>query len=382
MGGVGHAKGGTISAPRLVPPRHPSIARALGQVREALRPVLGRCERPLRLVVACSGGPDSVALLGLLHLLAGPEQLRLYVSHCDHGLRPESVDEAALVRSLAARLDLPVGIDTLRLQPGPGAPVRARRARRRALRARADAFGADFVALGHTATDQAESVLLHLIRGTGLDGLGGMAPISPFDCEEQPPSTVDPARGFLRPLLGLTRDQTRALAMRLELPFVDDPSNADPRHPRVRIRNEVLPILAGIREGTDLAIADAAGRVREGAQALQAWVERELMQRREGEHWRVADIATLPRAVRTRFVRTAGLRCGVDPDALGRRTLAMIDAALCEQGPARGWDLRPRRRLHLRDGRLWVTAEHASDSESRAGSKSDPAHEPPAGSER
>lgn len=329
-----------------MPHRHPSIARALGEVRRALA---GDTSGPSgrRILVACSGGADSTALLGLLGLIAAADRLELAVGHVDHGLRPESAAEAAAVAALASARGLRSQITRVDLERGPGLPARARAARRAALRAQAEALGATRIALGHTATDQAETLLLHLTRGAGLDGAAAM-PI------------VDPP--WLRPLLGLTRDETAALCQRLGLPFVDDPTNADLASPRVRLREQVLPILRAHNPAIERALGALCRQARDADEALQEWAEREAAARRVaatggGLRWRVDDLAALPRAVRTRTLRSMILAAGADRAALGERQLADIDRALLAREAARSdhgaalgpreWHLRPKLRLRL-----------------------------------
>ncbi len=299
--------------------------------------------------MACSGGADSIALLGLLCLLAPRDGLRLSVGHIDHGLRPESEAEAAMVRALAAARGLPFELDRLQLSPGAGLPARAREARRAALREQARRCDAAFVALGHTATDQAETMLLHLARGSGLPGLAAMAEHDPW-----PDGTPG---GWLRPLLTLDRAETRALAERLELPFVDDPTNDDPRHPRVRMRHEVLPVLRALNPQAEAALARTAELARQAEEALQAWVDRELRGRRSvtsSARWSTEGMQQLPTAVRTRIVRRVCHAAGAPDDALAARTLASIDDALAHPGPSRAWDLQPCLRLHVANGELWT----------------------------
>lgn len=373
-----------------MPPRHPSIARALGSCRRGLAALRspaqaralgshGAADCGVHVHVACSGGPDSVALLGLLCLLAPRERLRLSVGHVDHALRASSADEAALVRHVAEDRGLPFALDRLDLPPGPGLPARARQARRAALREQARRQGADFVALGHTATDQAETILLHLARGAGLGGLAAMPDLEPWDDAQAP-------GGWLRPLLALERAQTRELAERLRLPFVDDPTNLDRSHPRVRMRLELLPALRELNPRVEAALARTALHARQAEEALQAWVDRELRARRRpsdapshadvrspheaartsapspGEarsvtsapRWSTEGMDRLPMAVRTRIVRRVCLAAGAPDDALPARTLASIDDALVHPGPGRAWDLHPRIRVHLAGGELWT----------------------------
>jgi tRNA(Ile)-lysidine synthase len=300
----------------------------------------------VRILVACSGGPDSVALLGLLDLLAPAERLALTVGHIDHGLRETSRTEAALVCRLADRLGWPVSVERLSLAAGAGLPARARDARREALRRQARRANANIIALGHTATDQAETMLLHLARGAGLRGLSAMPAVAHWP---------DATGAWLRPLLAVPRERTRALAQRLGLEFVDDPTNLDPSHPRIAVRTAVLPVLRQIHAGADEAMAAAALRVSEADQALATWVAHALDERRiptEGETcFALRGVSALPAAVRTGWIRAACLAGGVDPSALGRRAIASIDLALLTGGKQRQWDLHP-------NLRVWLTRDH------------------------
>lgn len=288
------------------------------------------------LLLACSGGPDSSVLVGLVAALAPRDRPRLAIGHVDHGLRPDSGADAAAVVALARRLGLPCGVRSLSLPPGPGLPARAREARRAALLDLAREAGAAFVALAHTATDQAETLLMHATRGCGLEGLAAIRP------SEGP---------WLRPLLGLTRDDTRALCQRLGLELRDDPANTDLRHPRVRVRLEVLPRLRADNPRVDLAFAALASQAADAEEALAAWAEREALARRRGPSaWSVDDLHALPRAIRTRVLRRICAHAGVDLTALGAAVIDDIDRVLLARAAARGgsdavlrphaWDLR------------------------------------------
>lgn len=340
---------------------HPLLAQALGRVRMQL-PELRADGGPLTVVVACSGGPDSVALLGLLARLARRERLHLHVAHVDHGLRVGSPADAELVRDVAGELDLPVSVHRLELAAGPGIPARARRARRRALVEVARSTGAGVVALGHTATDQAETLLLHLCRGTGPAGLGGMRPLQPWTSAD---TAGEPSAGVMwRPLLHLDREQTRVLAGAMALPFVDDPTNLDPSHPRVRLRSQVLPQLRAIRDGVDVALARAAALAADADEAIERWAQVELAARRhvarasaDATRYSSTGWAELPRAVRRRMIQRVCAGQGVAPDALFERTLVSVDAVLSEPGRGggpRAWDLHPRRRLRVDSRQFWV----------------------------
>ena len=308
---------------------------------------------PQRVVVACSGGADSVALLGLLALLRGSEGLVLTVAHVDHGLRPEAEAEARLVTSLATRVDAPVRHRRLTLAGGPGLAARARAQRRAALLEIAGEVDASWVALGHTRTDQAETVLLHLTRGAGTAGLGGMRAWTA--------SPVDRA-GWWRPLLDLGRDETRALAQRLQLAFVDDPTNDDRQAPRTLVRHEVLPRLATINPAVERALATAAEHAARADQALHGWALAEAERRRvpmSGQSgaivgYDITDAGALPAEVRRRLIRCACLEAGIMSDAIVARVVEDIDAAWRARGPARRWDLHPHTRVHLAGDRLWL----------------------------
>jgi tRNA(Ile)-lysidine synthase len=332
-----------------MPPHHPSIARALGVVREALAPLDDLREHgELRLLVACSGGPDSMALLGLLELLAHGQRLHLSVGHVDHGLRPDSADDAALVAEVAATREITLRSTRLSIEPGPGLSARAREARHAALRAQAASVGARAIALGHTATDQAETVLLHLARGAGLDGLSAMPPWEaghPRDAE---------SIARVRPLLAIVREEARSLCEHLGLPFVDDPTNEDDRAPRIAVRRKVLPVLRQLNPSAELALAAVADRARQADDALTRWIERELRAREIPAGWSVEGMSALPAAVRRGVVRAVCQRAGVPADALGRNVMDAIDRAVCHPGAPHGWDLRGGRRLRLRHQVLWL----------------------------
>ncbi len=181
--------------------------------------LLARCTFPApgaALVCGVSGGPDSLALL----VLAVASGCAVTAVHVDHGLRAGSAEEAGVVAGAARRFGAAFRSARVELEDGPNLEARARAARLGALGPGA--------ATGHTADDQAETVLANLLRGAGVDGLAGMR------------------RGTTHPLLGLRRAETAALCDRLGLVAVRDPSNEDPRFVRSRIRAELLPLCAAI----------------------------------------------------------------------------------------------------------------------------------------
>jgi tRNA(Ile)-lysidine synthase len=205
-----------------------------------------------RVVVAVSGGPDSMALLHALWEARERLELSLEVVGVDHGLRPEAAAELATVRARAEELGLPftalaVDVRSARGRSG-GLQDAARRVRLEALERFAAVRGARRVALGHQADDQAETVLFRIVRGTGLAGLAGI----PYQ-----------RASFVRPLLDVRRSEILRYLRRRSIPFASDPSNADLRFARARVRHRLLPVLAEENPrivAALLALADAARR--------------------------------------------------------------------------------------------------------------------------
>ncbi|ORJ63050.1 tRNA lysidine(34) synthetase TilS [Geothermobacter hydrogeniphilus] len=201
-----------------------------------------------RLVVACSGGADSMALLQLLALAAPALDLHLVVAHLDHGLRPESGEDARFVVAQADRLGLQCFVereDVAGAAAGGNLEAVARRVRRSFLRRVAERTDCSRIALGHHRDDQAETVLFRILRGCGTTGLAAMAPCDP---------------PFLRPLLGFSRDQLRAFLRDRQLAWREDRSNRDLARTRNRLRHQVLPLLSEIQSDAPGKLAELAAR--------------------------------------------------------------------------------------------------------------------------
>lgn len=222
------------------PPLGDRLAAALARSLDRIAPAPGTW------LVAVSGGADSTALLELLHAAAPPRGLRLVVAHVEHGIQPASGDAARLVTAQAARLGLAIELGALALGPGTG-ETRARDARRHWLletQARRAAHG---IFLAHQADDQAETVLMRLLHGSGPAGLAAMA-------EREGP--------WARPLLRVPR---RALVRWLRqrgVPWWEDPANADPRHLRSWLRGQILPELRARLPQVDRHLRRAAAAAR------------------------------------------------------------------------------------------------------------------------
>jgi tRNA(Ile)-lysidine synthase len=191
-------------------------------------------ERGDRILCAVSGGPDSMALLDVLARLAPKLGFHVAAHGVNHGLRAEAEAELDLAAEHALRLDVPFTRSTVAVAPGGNLQARARDARYGALEARQREWGAGFLATAHHADDRAETVLLRLLRGSGPRGLA-----------------VLPARAGarLRPLVRARRSDVILHLLRHGIPYAEDPSNRDRRHQRVRVREELLPLLHELSPG-------------------------------------------------------------------------------------------------------------------------------------
>ena len=183
-------------------------------------------------VVALSGGPDSVTLFDLLHRLKAKWDLTLYIAHLNHQLRPNAESDAAFVKQIARNDPVYIGKEDVvqrAKENKQSLEEAARDARRAFLDTVKQKTGANKIALGHTKSDQAETVLLRLVRGSGLTGLGGMRPISEA-C-------------WIRPLLSLSRSEIEFYVRTRNLQVLRDETNSDPKFLRNRIRTDLIPHL-------------------------------------------------------------------------------------------------------------------------------------------
>ncbi len=251
-----------------------------------------------RVAVAVSGGADSVCLLHLLVELAAEWKLELSVLHLNHQLRgQESRQDAEFVRELAAHLGLPVTIRDVAVADAPGnLEQAAREARLAFFRETIAGRAADRVAVGHTRSDQAETVLYRFLRGSGTAGLAGIRPVT--------------SDGIIRPLLDVERGEVERFLRERGMPWREDSTNATLDFDRNRIRHELLPQLA---RDWNPAIAETLAHVADWALAEEAWWESEL-DRLVGEHLtirngavllRTESLMSLPLAVQRRLVRRA-----------------------------------------------------------------------------
>ncbi len=304
-------------------------------------------------LVACSGGADSLALAAATAFEARRAGIRAGLVTIDHGLLGGSGEQARHVAALGYEL----GLDPVEIVPvevgGEGGPeAAARTARYAALDGAAEALDAR-VLLGHTLDDQAETVLLGLGRGSGPRSIAGMAVVDGH---------------YLRPLLGVRRVTTSAACAALGLPVWQDPHNVDTSFQRVRLRLEVLPLLEdALQGGVAQALARTAELLADDLAALDAWADAALDMMISAEtaenpgsardhHAGRLDadaLAELPRAVRTRVLRAWATRAGAA--ALSAERTAALDALVVGwrgQGPV---ELSGRVAVRRESGRLVVS---------------------------
>lgn len=289
--------------------------RATSAVRRAVAAALTDIEPGELVLVACSGGADSLALAVAAQAVGRKQTFRVGAVVVDHGLQEGSAEVAAKVARLLGELGLgPVHVVPVIVGGAGGPEAAARAARYDALTETAQASGARAVLLGHTLDDQAETVLLGLARGSGLRAIGGMAASGAL---------------FRRPLLEIGRDVSRAACD--GLPVWDDPHNLDERFSRVRVRRSVLPVLESeLGPGIAQALARTAAAAREAADAIDA-----LAAAVPGE-LDVEVLSALPTAVRTTVIHRTAIAAGVPAGSLTNAHVRRIDALVTSwhgQGP-------------------------------------------------
>ncbi|MEM7810637.1 MAG: tRNA lysidine(34) synthetase TilS [Planctomycetota bacterium] len=215
-----------------------------------------------RIVIACSGGPDSMALLLTATQVFGRE--RPHVVTVDHRTRPDSAPDAEFVLAEATAAGVSAEIVTPDRPPGDLSEAAARDLRYAALAAAADSVSASAIATGHQADDQVETILFRILRGTGLDGLAGIP-------ERRPHKTATGAVEVIRPLLGTPRDALAAYVTACGRTYRLDPTNDTADYRRNRLRNEALPLLRDIiGPGVDTALRRLGGLAAEEAANVEA----------------------------------------------------------------------------------------------------------------
>jgi tRNA(Ile)-lysidine synthase len=306
-------------------------------------------DRTAAIVVACSGGPDSSALAHAAMALARAGRLGpITLCYVDHQLRPGSAHDGVLVARLAAAGGadfVAVAVDVDRSRASLEAA--ARDARYAALDRVASERAAGAVLVGHTADDQAETVLMRVLAGTGIAGLAGI-----------------PARRgrFVRPLLDSARADAADYCRRHGIDTAADPTNLDPRHLRNRLRHQVLPILRRENARVDRALVELAARAAEVDALVDEAAESLARAARSGDTWDVAALAAAAPPVSARVLARAAAEAGCGP--LSSRHHAALDALLRRSaGGSAGVDLPGARAL-----REYGSLRILPDSDAGAGS--------------
>ncbi|MFE5238586.1 MULTISPECIES: tRNA lysidine(34) synthetase TilS [unclassified Streptomyces] len=274
-----------------------------------------RPDTPL-VLVACSGGADSMALASALAFESRKLPVRAGGITVDHNLQPGSDLRAGEVVTRLAEMRLdPVEAVAVHVGRDGGPEAAARDARYAALDAAAERLGAAAVLLGHTRDDQAETVLLGLARGSGIRSLSGMAAAS------------GPSGRYRRPFLQLDRQTARKACLVQSIPVWDDPHNIDPAYTRSRLRHEGLPALEkALGKGVVEALARTAQLSRDDADALDTWAAEAARSVRDDDgRLECAKLSVLPPAVRRRVLRRAVIDAGSPAGSLFARHIEEVD---------------------------------------------------------
>lgn len=306
----------------------------MNQVRHTIRKVRNTLSRydmirhGDRVVVAVSGGPDSVCLLDILYQLKDDLGIGLVVAHLDHGLRPE-VDEAEtrFVKSLADSLQLPFETEKagrLIARQGSSLEERARNIRYGFLEQTLRKFSARKIAVGHNLNDQAETVLMRLLRGSGPSGLGGIPPLR--------------NKKIIRPLIEVSRQEVESYIKERGLEYVTDTTNLEPRYLRNRIRLELLPQLRKYQPRIVELLGQTAGIMRKDEECLEemaeAWVKG---QDKSGDgrkpRFLLSSFNNLPEALKSRVIRTALRQAGGSLRRVGLRHIEAVRRLAASEKP-------------------------------------------------
>ena len=259
------------------------------------------------LLVAVSGGPDSMALRHVLSRLQKTLGFRLHAHGVDHGLRTEAARELDQAAAFAKKLEVPFERTVVKVAAGGNLQARARAARWKALRAARERAEASLIATGHHAEDRAEPVLLRLLRGASPSGLAVL------------PAR---ARDVIRPFLRARRQDIVAHLGRHDVPYSDDPSNLDPRFLRTRVRHELLPLLTSLSPGV--------------VSHLNGLADDLLAQRDDPHSYDGTYVAPLPRATRLALAALAASRSITGRVALAHGLVVTFARSPAQRpGPAR-----------------------------------------------
>ena len=289
------------------------MTTAVPAVRNAVRAWLEKFEAGDKILVAVSGGADSLALAYALSVESEKLAISVVGVTVDHQLQSASSSQAEKVVDQLAKFGLTCAIKKVTVDIKEGLEASARKVRYEAINEMAIQENAVAVFLGHTKDDQAETVLLGLARGSGTRSLSGMAEHNGI---------------YIRPLLEITRIQNEQFCKEVGLDYWNDPHNQDSQFARVRVRNEALPVLEkSIGPGISDALARSAHLLRDDADALDSWAQSEVT------HLNLQDLdcahlQALPRAIRTRILRSAIYAAGAPSGSVSADHVSAVEALI------------------------------------------------------
>ena len=289
------------------------MTSAVPTVRNAVRTWLDKYEAGDKVLVAVSGGADSLALSHALSIEAKECVITVIGVTVDHQLQENSGAQAEKVKEQLKNFGLSCIIKKVKVEIKDGLEASARKARYEALQETAQEHNAIAVFLGHTRDDQAETVLLGLARGSGTRSLSGMAHHKGL---------------YVRPLLEVTRVQNEQYCKELKLEFWNDPHNENPDFSRVRVRTVALPALEkSIGPGIAEALARSAHLLGDDADALENWAKREEDEL-DLSDLDCSHLETLPRAIRTRIIRAAIYAAGAPAGMVTMEHVGGVEALI------------------------------------------------------
>ena len=286
---------------------------AVPAVRNAVRTWLEKFEAGDNILVAVSGGADSLALAHALSVESKTLAINVVGVTVDHQLQKESATQAQKTVNQLLVMDLKCVVKKVDVNIKDGLEASARTARYEALNEIAHSENAVAVFLGHTQDDQAETVLLGLARGSGTRSLSGMAAQTGI---------------FVRPFLELTRETTESYCKESDLSFWEDPHNQDLQFARVRVRTQAIPVLEEtIGPGISEALARSSHLLRDDADALDHWAQREALTLDLAD-LECAHLEAMPKAIRTRVLRIAIYAQGAPSGSVTAEHVSVIEALI------------------------------------------------------
>jgi tRNA(Ile)-lysidine synthase len=289
------------------------MTTAVPAVRNAVRTWLEKFEGGDTILVAVSGGADSLALAYALSVESEKLAIKTIGVTVDHQLQVASSAQAEKVVYQLLKFGLKCQVKKVNVDIKEGLEASARKARYEAISEVAQQENAAAVFLGHTKDDQAETVLLGLARGSGTRSLSGMAHHSGI---------------YVRPLLEITRIQNEEFCKEVGIDYWNDPHNQDSQFARVRVRTQALPILEKtIGPGISDALARSAHLLRDDADALDHWAQQEEIHLDLG-NLDCAHLEALPRAIRTRIIRVAIYATGAPAGSVSADHVSAVEALI------------------------------------------------------